>query len=194
MLYRWLMYKTFIYTLLLLTFLIPSSVSYAAKEEDDASYTQVSYNPRDDYRFGVGSVVGGPFGVIGVVGDMNWYSTINAEIGVGTGIYYDSYVLQGRYLILDHPFTPYAGVGLAYWDTNQDGPKTAKNSDAAVKLGLVKQDGSDLKGGVVLLPISLGVHYISDLGLSLYAEINFLVSTANANGTPYGAIGFQWYF
>ncbi|MBI2646278.1 MAG: hypothetical protein HYW85_04510 [Deltaproteobacteria bacterium] len=192
------MHKTFIYILLFLTFLLllqPSSFSYAAKGDEDASYSQVSYNPRDDYRFGVGSVVGGPFGVIGIVGDMNWYSTINAEIGVGTGIYYDSYVLQGRYLILDHPFTPYAGAGLAYWSSNQsNGPKTAQNSSSAVKLGLVKQDGSNLKSGILILPVSLGIHYISDLGLSLYAEVDFLVSTANANGTPYGALGFQWYF
>lgn len=163
-------------------------------QEDMSKSTSISYNPRDDYRFGVGAVVGGPFGVIGIVGDMNWYSTINAEIGVGTGIYYDSYVLQGRYLILDHPFTPYAGAGLAYWNSNQDGPKTAQNSSSAVKLGLVKQDGSDLKGGIAILPFSLGIHYISDLGLSLYAEVNFLVSTANANGTPQGALGFQWHF
>src|SRR3989338_7899300 len=189
------MYKAFIYTLLLLTFLLPSSFSYAAKDEEDASYTQLSYNPRDDYRFGVGSVVGGPFGVIGLVADMNWYSTINAEIGVGTGIYYDSYVLQGRYLILDHPFTPYVGTGLAYWNSNQsNGSKTAQNSASAVKLGLVRQDGSNLKGGIVILPLSLGIHYLSDLGLSLFAEVDFLVSTVNANGTPSGALGFQWYF
>ena len=189
------MYKAFIYTLLLLTFLLPSSFSYAAKDEEDASYTQLSYNPRDDYRFGVGSVVGGPFGVIGLVADMNWYSTINAEIGVGTGIYYDSYFLQRPYFILDHPFTPYVGTGLAYWNSNQsNGSKTAQNSASAVKLGLVRQDGSNLKGGIVILPLSLGIHYLSDLGLSLYAEVNFLVSTANANGSPYGALGFQWYF
>jgi len=193
MLYRYLMSKAFIYIPLLLIVLLPSFFSYAA-EEEDVSYTQMSYNPRDDYRFGVGSVVGGPFGVIGLVGDMNWYSTLNAEIGVGTGIYYDSYVLQGRYLILDHPFTPYVGSGLAYWSSTQSGSKTAQNSTSAVKLGLVRQDGSHLKGGILVLPLSLGIHYISDLGLSLYAEVNFLVSTANANGTPYGALGFQWYF
>ena len=93
------MHKAFIYILLFLIFLLPTTSSYAAKEDEDASYsqgslTQVSYNPRDDYRFGVGSVVGGPFGVIGIVGDMNWYSAFKAGIGVGTGIYFDSYVLQ----------------------------------------------------------------------------------------------------
>lgn len=187
------MVKFVTFILIFLTFLLSPIFSYAA-EEEDVSSTQISYNPRDDYRFGVGSVVGGPFGVVGLVGDMNWYSTINAEIGVGTGIYFDSYVLQGRYLILDHPFTPYAGAGLAYWNSTQDGPKTAQKSPSAVKLGLVKQDGSNLKGGIVIFPLSLGIHYISDLGLSLYAEVNFLVSTVNANGTPYGALGFQWYF
>ena len=93
-------------------FLSPWQIAHCEPiSQEDMSNTSISYNPRDDYRFGVGSVVGGPFGVIGIVGDMNWYSTINAEIGVGTGIYYDSYVLQGRYLILDHSFTPYVGAG-----------------------------------------------------------------------------------
>ncbi len=182
-----------VFWVIFLTFLFAPILSQAAAEED-ASSTQMSYNPRDDFRFGVGSVVGGPFGVIGIVGDMNWYSTINAEIGVGTGIYYDAYVLQGRYLILDHAFTPYVGAGLTYWASTQNGPKTAQNSEPAVKLGLVKQDGSQLKNGIVLLPLALGIHYMSDLGLCLFADVEFLVSTSNANGTPYGALGFQWYF
>ena len=139
-------------------------------------------------------MVGGPFGVMGLIADMNWDSLVNAEVGVGSGIYYDSYSLHGRYLILDNALTPYVGGGFAYWDSSADGHKIAQNSDSAVKLGLVKSDGTNLKGGIVLLPISLGLHYLSQNGLSLFADFEFITSLASFSAVPYGALGFQWYF
>lgn len=163
-------------------------------ESDPESQAELSFNPRDDYRFGVGTLIGGPLGVVGIVADMNWYSLVNAEVGAGSGIYFDSYVMQGRYLVLDNALTPYLGVGLAYWDSTSNGPKMAQNSEPAVKLGLVKEDGTDLRGGLVLLPLSLGIHYMADNGLTLFADFEFIISSTNLNGLPYGALGLQWFF
>lgn len=162
-------------------FLFTCMVSTFAEEP------QLTFNPRDDYVFGVGTMVGGPLGIVGLTADFNWYSLINAGIGLGSGIYFDSYVAQGKYLILDHAFTPYLGSGLAYWRSTASAEKIARKSEQAVKLGLVKN-------GIVILPLAIGTHYLSDSGLAIFAEIDFLLSLSNFKAIPYGGIGAGWYF
>jgi len=154
----------------------------------------VSFNPRDDFVFGVGSMAGGALGVIGIVADFNWYSTVNAGIGLGSGIYYDTYMAQAKYLILDRAFTPYIGASLAYWRNITAGDKLARKSETAVKLGMVKSDGTDAKDAILIFPVSFGVHYLSQLGLAVFVEADYLISLANLKGTPYAAIGLQYYF
>ncbi|MBI4040473.1 MAG: hypothetical protein HY390_01255 [Deltaproteobacteria bacterium] len=170
-------------------FLSMTSYSYPSTAE-----MAISFNPRDDYQFGVGSTIGGAYGVVGVSGYLNWSSLVNIEVGAGTGLYFDAYQAHVRYLILDHPLTPAAGLGLAYWDLSVPPQKAAQKSSNAVDLGLVKADGSESKGGIGLLPFSIGLNYISDLGLSLNVDFQFMVSMANFHGIPYGGLSFQWYF
>ena len=151
-------------------------------------------NPRDDYVFGVGSMAGGPMGVIGIIADFNWYSIVNGGIGLGSGIHYDSYLANAKYLILDRSFTPYVGGGFAYWKSTDTGLNIAQNSEIAVDVGMVKNNGSELKSGVLLLPLAFGIHYMSDVGLAIFAEANYLLSLSNLSGAPYGGLGLQWYF
>jgi len=153
-----------------------------------------SFNPRDDYVFGIGTMVGGPMGVVGIISDFNWYSLANIGIGLGSGVHYDTFMAQGKYLILDRAFTPYLGGGLAYWRSTGTGAKIAAKSEAAVDLGLVEADGSDRRSGILLLPLSFGVHYVSGIGLAVFTEVEYLISISRARATPYGALGFQWYF
>jgi len=154
----------------------------------------ISFNPRDDYQFGVGTAVGGPYGVVGITSGLNWYSTFNFELGAGSGIYFDTYNVHARYLAMDNALSPYVGGGFAYWDSVSDAKKMAEQSTQAVDLGLVNSDGSSQKNGILILPLSVGLSYISELGLSLYLDFEFMVSTANFKGIPYGTLGFQWYF
>lgn len=155
---------------------------------------EISFNPRAEYVFGVGTAVGGPLGVVGLISEFNWDSLINTEIGLGSGIHFDSYIAQARYLILDRAFTPYVGAGLAYWKSTSPGPKMAEKSQIAVDLGIVKEDGTDLKNAILIFPMSIGLHYISDLGLAIFTEVELLFSLSNLKGRPYGALGVQWYF
>lgn len=184
----------FFLTIFIIFHLLSFDISAVEKPVKEDPEEITSFNPRDDYRFGVGTMVGGPFGILGIIADMNWESLINAELGVGSGIYFDSYSIHGRYLILDDPLTPYVGAGLAYWDGVTNGPKMAHNSEPAVKLGLVQEDGTNLRGGILLLPLSFGLHYMSDQGLSLFGDFEFIISPSHGSAIPYGGLGFQWYF
>ncbi len=165
-----------------------------AADSQDSKEPQLSFNPRDDYTFGVGTMVGGPLGIIGLTADFNWYSLVNAGIGLGSGIHFDTYTAQAKYLVLDQPFTPYLGSGLAYWRSAASGEKIAQKSEQAIKLGMVKDDGTKLKNGIVILPLSIGAHYLSDSGLAIFAEFSFLLSLSNVKAVPYGGLGAGWYF
>ena len=101
---------------------------------------------------------------------------------------------QAKYLILDRAFTPYIGASLAYWRNITAGDKLARKSETAVKLGMVKSDGTDAKDAILIFPVSFGVHYLSQLGLAVFVEADYLISLANLNGTPYACIGLQYYF
>jgi hypothetical protein len=158
------------------------------------SQAEVSFNPRDDYVFGVGSMAGGAMGVIGLTADFNWYSLVNGGVGLGSGIYFDSYMVQAKYLVMDRSFTPYMGTGLAYWKSTDTGENIARKSEVAVNLDMVKADGTELQSGILVIPVSLGIHYVSDVGLGIFAEVDYLMSLSGLSGTPYGAIGVQWYF
>lgn len=175
-----------------LLFIILSNPSPAFAE--DSKDPQLTFNPRDDYTFGVGTQVGGSLGIIGLTADFNWYSLINAGIGLGSGIYFDTYLAQAKYLVLDQPFTPYLGSGLAYWRSTASAGKIAQKSEQAIKLGMVKDDGTKLKNGIVILPLSIGAHYLSDSGLAIFAEVSFLLSLSNVKAVPYGGLGAGWYF
>ena len=167
-------------------------------QDQDSDLTEekeeISFNPRDDYIFGVGTMVGGPLGSVGIIADFNWYSAANAGIGAGSGIYFDTYMAHIKHLFLDRRFTPYVGGGIAYWKSTSSAQEIAKKSETATKLGMVSPNGDHLKKGILLLPVSLGVHYISDLGLALFVEGEYLISLTNLKGTPYAALGLQWYF
>jgi len=178
----------------LVLFVVASFLLVSTNGSLCAANTAISFNPRDDYTFGVGTQGGGALGIVGVTADFNYYSLVNAGIGVGSGIYYDTYVIHAKYLILDQPFTPYLGGGFAYWDSIDNGKDLANNSSEAVKLGLVSEDGTDLKAGITIFPIAIGIHYMSDLGLAIYAEADLLFSLSNGHAAPYGALGVGWYF
>ncbi len=59
---------------------------------------------------------------------------------------------------------------------------------------MVKDDGTKLKNGIVILPLFIGAHYLSDSGLAIFAEFSFLLSLSNVKAVPSGGLGAGWYF
>lgn len=144
-------------------------------------------------RFGLGFGAGGGLAVLGIEADVNITSDFSISGGIGTGIDYSTFTVKGRYFIPGEWVSPYAAVGFARWWTNgtretQVGPSVLANK--------FLEPNQDLSQGfsVFLVYPAVGVQFMHVMGLSIYAELQYLFRLFSfANGT-YAGLGAHWYF
>lgn len=139
--------------------------------------------------------LGTPLGLLGIQAEVHMHPHWSGLIGVGSGIYFDTVALQARRFLLNSSFSPYVGLGIARWSQNGAPRMLSQTYYQAAVLGLVNREGEQIREKVYLLPLSLGVHFLSEKGLGIYGELNYLFSlSARVNGVPYGGLGTQFYF
>ncbi|MBI4042201.1 MAG: hypothetical protein HY391_01880 [Deltaproteobacteria bacterium] len=153
-----------------------------------------TYNPRRDFPVGVGTVLGTPLGVMGIQAECHVHPRLSAVIGVGSGVFFNSFHLQARYFFLERTLSPYLGLGYARWTDNGSPEKLARYFSQARTFGLVDSAGNKLRNAVDLIPLAVGLHFLSDKGLALFGEFNYIFSTQRLTAAPYGGLGGQWYF
>jgi len=141
----------------------------------------------------MGSTIGGPGGILSLQADFPFLQRYSVHLGAGSGLYFDSYYLTFRAYLREHKFSPYAGLGVGRWQGVQSPEKLAQNLPLTKNLGLVKESGNEAHANLHVVPLALGLHFLAESGLSMFAEFEFLLSLRNARVSPYGALGFQWY-
>jgi hypothetical protein len=143
-------------------------------------------------RFGLGISVGGPLAIMGMELDVNFTETFSAGMGVGTGMEYNSWMLKARYFLMGKSVSPYFGVSVANWWTNSENPK---NLSPQI-INRFISPGDDLSKGfsMWLVTPTFGVQYLSLMGISFFAELNWMVKLLSLSNGLYAGLGAHWYF
>ncbi|HLB59341.1 MAG TPA: hypothetical protein VJL87_04590 [Bdellovibrionota bacterium] len=177
--------------------LLTSSPLLAGKvpgEEEAESPPSSLYNPREEFLFGIGTILGGAAGGMGIQADYHFLPRLGVQGGVGSGYYFGSLFLSGRYYFFPSKFSPYAAAGFALWKPYEDTQKNLSHLFDFKKLGIVEENGAMSLNSVRLLPLSVGVQYLSLSGLAGFVEFSYILSLTTIKGIPYGGIGLQWFF
>ena len=177
--------KTLVSLLSILIIIIISSTlfSQAGDEIEQKDY----YNPRDEYLLGIGPIIGGISGGVGFELDYNLNPKVGIQAGVGSGYYFESIFLTSRYYLLPSKLSPFFSMGYALWRAN-NGIENLNNIKSIEKLDLGDGDF------VNLIPLSLGIQYMSEGGIAAYVTFDYILSPGTTSGIPYGSAGFLWYF
>jgi hypothetical protein len=178
--------KLQIYLIFLLAFL-PFYLFAQIPSETGEELGEVKYNPREEYLLGVGPIIGGSIGGIGFALDCNLSKKFSIQAGVGTGYYFESLFLTSRYYFFQTKLAPFFALGYATWRANS-GIDKLNNINNIKKLNLSNGDFAHL------LPLSIGLQYISESGLAAFITFDYILSPATTSSLPYGSAGFVWYF
>lgn len=154
---------------------------------EDEIEENVSYNPRDEYLLGIGPVIGGISGGIGFEIDYNISHKMGFQTGVGSGYYFESFFITSRYYLLPTKLSPFASIGYSLWRA-YSGIEQLNNIQSIKNLNLTQGDFAHL------IPLSVGLHYISESGLAAFISFDYILSPRTTSGIPYGSAGFIWYF
>lgn len=144
-------------------------------------------------RFGIGVGAAGGLSVLGLEIEINVSENVSFTGGVGTGVDYSTFAVKGKYFLLGKTVSPYLAAGFARWWS----PGTReKNLGPSVLVNRFLDDNTDISKGfsVFMIYPALGVQFLHAMGLSFYAEVQYLFKLVNfANGTYAGA-GVSWFF
>lgn len=170
-------------SVLIITVISPSLLSQAEDEVEQSGY----YNPREEYLLGIGPVIGGISGGVGFDLDYNLNPKIGLQAGVGSGYYFESIFLTSRYYLLLSKLSPFIAMGYALWRANS-GIEKLNNIKSIKNLNLENGDFAHL------IPLSIGLQYMSDGGIAAYVTFDYILSPGTTSGIPYGSAGIAWYF
>jgi len=148
---------------------------------------------RMEKRFGVGISAGGPLSMFGMEVDFNLTPNISVGGGIGTGLDYSTAMIKARYFLLGRSVSPYFGAGFARWWSA--GTLETKFSPQGLTSDFFPNQ-ADFKDGfsVFLFYPVIGVQFMHAMGLSVYAELQYLFKLVTlANGT-YAGLGMKWFF
>ncbi len=148
---------------------------------------------RMEKRFGFGFSAAGPLSLLGIEFDFNVTPEVSIGGGMGTGLDYSTMMVKGRYFLLGKTVSPYIGVGLARWwsqGTNE------KNLSPSILQKKFLKPGSDLSDGfnVFLVYPVIGVQLMQPNGLSVFAEVQYLIKLLTLANGAYAGLGMHWYF
>lgn len=162
---------------------------FAAHEEETTSSLEEMKSRR---RFGIGLAAAGGLSVLGIETDIHFNENFSMSGGIGTGLDYSTFTVKGKYHLLGESVSPYFAAGFGRWWTNGTRTKTLGPAVLANKF----LDTSDYSKGfsVWMVYPAFGVQFFHAMGLSVYAEVQYLFKLFTfANGT-YAGMGVYWYF
>ena len=181
------MKKTTTLSLFTLLFIVQSLFA----NEDGSTRTRLE-DLKMQKRFGIGLAAAGGLSVLGIEADFNLSEVISISGGIGTGLDYSTFAVKAKYYLLGESVSPYFAAGVARWWTNGTREKNIGPS-VLVNNFLETRDYTDGFSIWILYP-AVGVQFFSAMGVSVYAEVQYLFKVFNfANGT-YAGLGAYWYF
>lgn len=168
--------QLFLYSIFLVTFVIVVLCaiflgSADAWAESDTQDIHISKLLRDEKDFGINAVFGGPAIIAGLQLGFNPHARIGLDVGVGISAAPTVY-LESKYYFMSKNFTPYAGLGAAYW--------------------AIPFFGYPISSAYVYP--TLGIQYMFDSGLSLSLHGEAFVHISGEDVFPYGGLTIGWYF
>lgn len=143
-------------------------------------------------RFGIGLAAAGGLSVLGIEADVNFDENFSMSGGIGTGLDYSTFTVKAKYHILGESVSPYFAAGFGRWWTNGTRQKNVGPAVLANKF----LDSKDYSQGfsVWMVYPALGVQFFHALGLSVYAEVQYLFKLFNFSNGTYAGMGVYWYF
>lgn len=159
-----------------------------------ASSTGISMEDlRMQKRFGIGVGIAGGLSVLGLEVEINLTDSVSLMGGLGTGSDYSTFALKAKYALLGRTVSPYFALGFGRW---WSGGTRERNIGPSVLANKFLDPGADLREGfsVFMAYPAFGVQFLHSMGLSFYAEVQYLFKLMSfANGTYAGA-GVSWFF
>ncbi len=163
-------------------------------------YYQSLYNSNWEMRahrkLGAGFGVMGLFGQIGGVADINFDEQNAAQIGFGNGYGFNTFFAGWKISFESNYVSPYITIGYSRWYNSVS--KDLRGNSYILDQVLTKSELQNGKIGVDFLLSNVGIQYnqldSEWIGNSLFAEFNFLFSTARGTLVPAASIGTIYYF
>lgn len=144
-------------------------------------------------RFGIGVSAAGPLAAFGLEVEFNVSEDLSLVGGIGTGLDYSSIMGKAKYFLLGETVSPYFAAGFARWWTNGTN-ETTLGPSVLVNRFIPQQHDYSNGFDVWMVYPAVGAQFMHPMGLSIYAEIQYLFKLFNfANGT-YAGLGVSWYF
>ncbi len=144
-------------------------------------------------RFGFGVSAGGPLAVMGFEADANITEQFSVGLGLGTGIDYNTAMVKARYFILGEWVSPYIAAGVARWWTNGTQEKHVGPAVLANRF-LTPADDPSKGFNVYIVYPAVGVQIMNPMGISVFAEIQYLFRLFSFSNGTYAGLGVHWYF
>lgn len=144
-------------------------------------------------RFGIGATAAGGLGILGLQIDINVTSDFSMTGGIGTGLDYNSVMVEGKYYLLGKSVSPYIAFGISRWwsdGTNEKHPSPSLLGDKFLKDEINLTQGFDL---FIVYP-AIGVQFMHAMGFSFYAEAQYMFKLMNMVHGAYAGLGVLWYF
>lgn len=143
-------------------------------------------------RFGIGVSAAGPLSLLGIEVDVNFTENFSVSAGIGTALDYSTLMIKGRYFLLGKSVSPYFGAGLARWWSN--GTTDGNLSPSILKETFLPADIDLSKGfSVVLAYPCFGVQFMHPMGLSVFAELQYMFKLMTFASGLYAGLGVHWY-
>jgi hypothetical protein len=174
-----------------------SLAAAGAGEESTAGSGTGAHAQLDDLkmqkRFGIGFSAAGPLAVLGLEVDFNITETFSVSGGLGTGLDYSTMMVKGRYFLPGKWVSPYIAAGFARWWTSGTKEKSVSPSVLANRF---LSPADDLTKGfnVWMVYPALGVQFMHPLGISFFAEAQYLFRLFSMSNGTYAGLGMHWYF
>ena len=144
-------------------------------------------------RFGVGFSAAGPLSILGMEIDVNLTENFSIGAGIGTGLDYSTFMVKGRYFLLGEAVSPYVAAGFARWQS--DGSTPTRLAPSMLTQTFLAP-GYDVTQGfeVLLVYPAIGVQFMHVMGMSVYAEAQYLFKLFDFANGLYAGMGIHWYF
>lgn len=154
---------------------------------------------REKKRVGIGTSVAGPLGVLGVMLDVNLTARDSFLAGYGTGFSYQAYTFQYKRMLAGEWLLPYMALGLSRWYTTGENKPVGETQPSFLAGQFLSE--SEKESGefseFILYP-AFGLQYMQLngdwVGLSFYAEVDWLVDIDDFEAAPSIGVGALYYF
>ena len=154
---------------------------------------------RSERRVGVGSVVGGPTGLLGVATDLNFTPETSVGISFGGGSGFQAFSLQVKRTFDGTYLVPYLAAGYARWySSHQSGPLRGSTPGFLHDRFLSADERTSGDFGENIVYPTAGLQYLQlsgpYTGTSVFVEVSALLDLNRFVMEPTTSVGAMYYF